>query len=101
VPEIERFAVATEVVAALPFIDIVSGIGLIDVDMPPTTTASEIPTMREPFGSAGSDKLIELADGTIAVLGSEVLLEPPPPPPQAGNNRKTAAIIRAQRTLAS
>jgi hypothetical protein len=89
------------VVDALEFIATVSGTELIEVDMLPTTTASDIPATTAPFGSAGNAKLTVVGNEAVAVLGTDVVLEPPPPPPHAGNKRKLAARISARRTLAS
>ncbi|MGH7661269.1 MAG: hypothetical protein ACRENA_10205 [Vulcanimicrobiaceae bacterium] len=69
-------------------------------EMLPTISASEMPAMSEPFGSAGNDNVTLSVDGATAEAGSDTALDPPPPPHPA-NNDKPAARISARRTPAS
>ena len=87
-------------VVVVGFIVTVSATDEMFAAMLPTTSASEMPAIVEPCGSAGNDKVTSLIDGARADVGRAVVLEPPPPPHPA-NNDKPAARISARRTPAS
>lgn len=77
------------------------GTDAIDVVMLPTSNASEMPAIVEPFASAGSESVRFAGDaGSIDKEGIDGALVCPPPP-QPDNNVKPAATKSARRTLVS